>query len=337
MTVGVSPQAPGRTILLAGILALALTTHPVAASSDPIEVSYYPIPLDETAPGTTRVGDLTYRGGLHVTSSDRRFGGISGLIVTQDARHFITVTDIGFKIEGALIHNSQGHLTGVRELNVSPLNGVDGRPLTGKKNTDAESLAVLPDGRMVISFERRHRILVKSRGLRRHIAVPQALYQAPRNSGLEAITALSDGRLLVFTEALRPVAPASNPEALVARGWHLNLAGDWQPMDVQVPRAFKITGATTLTNGDVYVLLRKFSPLTGAAVRVARLPVQESTPANLVQLQTIAEISSPLTVDNFEGIANRTARDGRDYLYIVSDDNFNPLQRTLFLQFEINN
>ena len=107
-------------------------------------------------------------------------------------------------------------------------------------------------------------------------------------------------------------------------------------MDVQVPPAFKPTGATTLPNGSVYVLLRKFSPLTGVAVRVARLAVPESPTASLAQLQTIAEIAPPLTIDNFEGIANWTARDGRSYLYIVSDDNFNPLQRTLLMQFELN-
>ena len=133
MTIRVSPQIPGRTILLAGILVLALTPHPIAAADDPLEVSYHPIPLDETAPGTTQVGDLTYRGDVHLTSPGHRFGGLSGLIVTQDACRFKTVTDLGFKLEGALIHNSQRHLTGVRDMTISPLNGVDGRPLTGKK------------------------------------------------------------------------------------------------------------------------------------------------------------------------------------------------------------
>ncbi len=310
-----------------------MTPHPSAATDDPLEVSYHPIPLDETAPGKTRVGDLTYRGGVHLTSPDRRFGGLSGLIVTQDARRFKAVTDRGFRIVGALIHNGRGDLTGVHDMSISPLSGVDGRPLTGKKNTDAESLAILSDGRIVTSFERRHRILVTSPGLRRHIAVPQALYKAPRNRGLEAITALSDGRLLVFAEDFRP--PNHGPSA--TRGWLRTYEGDWQTMNIQVPPAFKPTGATTLPNGNVYVLLRKFSPLKGVSVRVARLVVPAKTSAGLTQIQTIAEIAPPLTIDNFEGIANRTGQDGRRYLYIVSDDNFNPLQRTLLMQFELNN
>ncbi|MAI10483.1 MAG: hypothetical protein CBD27_07210 [Rhodospirillaceae bacterium TMED167] len=83
-------------------------------------------------------------------------------------------------------------------------------------------------------------------------------------------------------------------------------------------------------------MLRKFSPLKGVAVWVARMAVPESPPVSLAQLRTIAEIAPPLTIDNSGGIANQTVRDGRRYLYIVSDDNFNPLQRTLLMQFELN-
>ena len=66
------------------------------------------------------------------------------------------------------------------------------------------------------------------------------------------------------------------------------------------------------------------------------MAVPESPPVSLAQLRTIAEIAPPLTIDNSGGIANQTVRDGRRYLYIVSDDNFNPLQRTLLMQFELN-
>ena len=42
-----------------------------------------------------------------------------------------------------------------------------------------------------------------------------------------------------------------------------------------------------------------------------------------------------MTVDNFEGISARRTRDRRIVLYIISDDNFNPLQRTLLMMFEM--
>ena len=48
----------------------------------------------------------------------------------------------------------------------------------------------------------------------------------------------------------------------------------------------------------------------------------------------VARLAAPLSVDNFEGIAVR--RDGtRDFVYLISDDNFLGLQRTLLLKFEL--
>jgi hypothetical protein len=40
-------------------------------------------------------------------------------------------------------------------------------------------------------------------------------------------------------------------------------------------------------------------------------------------------------LDNFEGIAARRGSDGGVLLYLVSDDNFLGLQRTLLLQFSL--
>ena len=45
-------------------------------------------------------------------------------------------------------------------------------------------------------------------------------------------------------------------------------------------------------------------------------------------------IDSPRTTENFEGIAVRPNSSGGAYVYLVSDDNFHALQRTLLLMFE---
>ena len=51
--------------------------------------------------------------------------------------------------------------------------------------------------------------------------------------------------------------------------------------------------------------------------------------------EELAEWSPPLTSDNFEGIAVRRNDSGETLIYIVSDDNFSPLQRTLLLMFAL--
>jgi hypothetical protein len=51
--------------------------------------------------------------------------------------------------------------------------------------------------------------------------------------------------------------------------------------------------------------------------------------------EEVARFAPPVQVDNFEGVAVRRDADGRTLVYIVSDDNFNALQRTLLLMFAL--
>ena len=48
----------------------------------------------------------------------------------------------------------------------------------------------------------------------------------------------------------------------------------------------------------------------------------------------LARLESPLAVDNMEGLAV-TQEDGRDIVWIISDDNFNAFQRTLLMKFAL--
>ena len=50
--------------------------------------------------------------------------------------------------------------------------------------------------------------------------------------------------------------------------------------------------------------------------------------------KALVELKLPGTTVNFEGIAAES-RNGRTRLYILSDDNFNPAQRTLLLGFDV--
>jgi hypothetical protein len=40
-------------------------------------------------------------------------------------------------------------------------------------------------------------------------------------------------------------------------------------------------------------------------------------------------------VDNLEGLSARTGPRGETLLWLISDDNFNPLQRNILLMFEL--
>jgi hypothetical protein len=46
-------------------------------------------------------------------------------------------------------------------------------------------------------------------------------------------------------------------------------------------------------------------------------------------------IERPLTIDNFEGLAVVRDPSGGVLVYLLSDDNYSPLQRTLLLRFRL--
>ena len=51
--------------------------------------------------------------------------------------------------------------------------------------------------------------------------------------------------------------------------------------------------------------------------------------------EELAQIGSPLAPDNFEGVAARRASDGRTLIYLLSDDNFSILLRTVLFVFAL--
>ena len=160
----------------------------------------------------------------------------------------------------------------------------------------------------------------------RPLRAPQGLRGAPTNGGIEALARLGDGRLLALTERL-------NADDDHVRGW-INMKGRWQRLRYRRTGLFVPTGATTLANGDVLVLERRFTWLGGFASRVARVSRRDIRAGATLDGTEIATIDLPLIVENFEGIAVRPLRNGGTHIYLISDDNFHALQRTLLLMFE---
>ena len=95
---------------------------------------------------------------------------------------------------------------------------------------------------------------------------------------------------------------------------------------------FKPTGATTLPGGDVLVLERHYPPI---GARIRRLAKATLVPGAMLEAEEIARLEGSLTVDNMEGIDARRGPGGETLVYILSDDNDNPLQRTYLLMFEL--
>lgn len=299
------------------------------AAAAPIRIDAGAVPLDPRDPGVTSEGRLHYRGGLALTSPDRRFGGLSDLRVSPDGKSLLAIADVGHVLTASLVHDDRGDLIGIEAGDLSPLLDLDGRPVEGKRWGDAEGLAEAPDGGFLVSFERRHRIwrYPPGGGIPKEVPPPRELALAPANDGIETLLRLADGRLVAITEGFMTQRGTV--------GWLGDDAGRWSMITYEMDGYFKPTGATLLPDGDVLVLERRYTLIGGAAMRLMRIGKTAFQPDAGIKGEPVGGILPPLTVDNMEGISARRGPKGETLLYLISDNNFNPAQRTLLLMFEL--
>jgi hypothetical protein len=308
------------------------TLEPSETMVFPLEVQAMPTPLDPNDPTRNTVGALTYAGGVELKSTDANFGGLSGLLVDDDGKAFIAMSDRGIWFAGELRFEGD-RLAGVAGVQEAPMLDWRGQPLTFANN-DSEGLAFGPKGVMV-SFEGFHRIwryslrsISAGRSLFEQAATAvgpvKAMEKLPSNGGVEALAELPDGRVLAISEEGR----TKSGEAMA---WLISDDGA-EPLSLPVSDDFKPTDATPLPNGDVLVLERRFSLLKGAAMRLRHIRADTIKAGGSMEAEPLAVIQPPMTVDNMEALA-AIPMDGGYRIFIASDDNFNLLQRTLLLSF----
>ena len=191
---------------------------------------------------------------------------------------------------------------------------------------------MLPDGRVIVSFERRHRIWVYDSPLTDNepleLEAPKHVARLQNNEGLEAIKAMPDGRLIAIAEG--PIGPG-----VVLDFWVLERDGKWRSVGYLMRDGFKVTGAAALPDGRVIVLERWFAAPMAIRNRLRVLTPEQIDGTAIVDGEVIAEFTSDYNIDNFEGLSARTGPGGETFLYMVSDDNFNFGQRTYLYQFRL--
>ena len=303
-----------------GIASCALRTRELPVQTRPANPAIRVVsePVSE-APSPSPVGTFTYAGGLVLTSPDTsRFHGLSDLAVAPDGQ-VVAVSDEGDLVKGRITLDRSGQLAGITDVTLAPLTGLDGKPLSGAKtDSDSEGLALWPNGDLMVSFERNHRIWLYPAKGGPPRAVPFPATDFPDNDGMEAL-------------ALDPVA---GRDAYLAgredtrQTWTCRLAGGCTPfLRPGLDNEGKLVAARALPKDRWAFLLRDFSPMAGATIRI----LITDRAGTRLDLHTITR---PATVDNFEGIAAVPRNDGSIRFYIISDDNFSPVQRTLLMAFD---
>lgn len=263
--------------------------------------------------------EADYLGTYIWTSEAEGFGGLSGIDVSEDGTKFVAVGDRGvlyvgsFQREGELIAGvtAKAHVLQIEESGGGP----------GPK-IDSEGIAWHPDGRIFISFERIHRIrsYAAPGEFGEWLPQPRDFLAFPANGSLEALAIGPDGALYTM------------PEKYLTRDGRIPVYryrdGTWDiPFTIPRRGQFVPVGANIGPDERLYVLERQF---LGFAFRTRVRRFDLSGGGEEVLLQTPAGRH-----DNLEGLAVWRDEWGDLRLTMISDDNFNFLQRTEIVEYRL--
>lgn len=316
------PRARPAALALALLLAGCGVRAQVQPRETPIRIAGAPLPLDPGDARRTRVGELTYAGGLQLTATGAAsFGGVSGIDVGEDGA-FLAQTDGGDLIRGRLRLDAAGRLAGVEDATLRTLVDETGAPYGRKVDADAEDVTLTPDG-YAVSFEHDHRVLRYGSGGGPGVRQPVSpdLARRPGNAGLEAL-AWRDGRFYEGAED--------------GRIWRCGPAPGGACTSVMPTSpfpGFRLTGLDAAGRGFVAVY-RAVDVLHGWRAVIAWLEPAAPDGSGPWRATRLAVLARPLTRDNMEGIAAAPRPDGGFRIYLISDDGFYRFERTLLLAFD---
>lgn len=268
---------------------------------------------------------LEWRGGIILTDSNPNFGGLSSLNLTKDGQKANVLSDKGYRFTIKLRYDEKGWLVG--EDGIECLGTLINPKGKAVKYADTEGQTQFRKGTL-ISQERKHVLwwysppMQKARVLNR----PASMAKLPSNRGIEAITILKDGRLLLLAEG-----GANDSDQLPA--W-IGLPGKWQKLFYPFDGSFRPTDAALLPKGDVLVLERSVF-LGMLSWRLMRIDRTSLIPNSIIQNHSLADAAIYAPRDNMEGLALRINTAGELLVYVLSDDNFSPFQNTMLLQFAL--
>lgn len=279
-------------------------------------------------PGASaRPGAQGLLGAFRWRGTGAQFGGFSALHVWPGGVRFLAITDRAHWVQGQVRRDADGRITGVEAGAPRPLLATRPGPLA-EGRTDAEGIAVGPEGTVYISFEGpgTARVLAYDRidGPARNLPVPPEFRRLQLNSALEALAVGPDGSLYTLPERSGRL---DRPFPV----WRFRDGAWTQPFALPRRGPWLAVGADIGPDGRFYLLERDLRGLAGFAMRLRRFRLTGDGVADEVMLiETEAGLH-----DNLEGLS--VWRDGGGGLVatMVSDDNFRFFQRTEIVEYRL--
>lgn len=253
------------------------------------------------------------------------FGGFSGFVLEPDGKNFLSISDRGAWVRGQLERDTDGDLTGVALTDHGRLHEVSGRPLA-TDDANAEAIVLDMDGRAYVSFEGFHRV-------RRFADIDGPAAKVPshpdfahlqNNSGLEALAIDGAGQIYAIPERSGALTRPFPVYRLTGNRWE-------KALSLRRDGPFLVSDATFGPDGRFYLLERDFEWLGGFRTRVRRFDLG---PKGFENEETLLQTRFG-ELDNMEGIQVWRDPQGSLRVLLMSDDNFFPLQRTMFAEYVV--
>ena len=249
--------------------------------------------------------------------------GLSGLEVEDDGNRFLAVGDRGFWISGRFVRDGDA-IVDVEINQLRAILGNNGFPVAARRVgdwSDAEGLAVGPDGTAWISFERWAHVSRYGEGLTgagEWIPDHPTFYEHAENWQLEALAVSPEGTLYTFSE--KPLPEGFPIYRFNGTAWSID--GYLPEHDL-----FSIVGADFDPNGDLYLLERKLVVGLWWQNRIRRIRLDSGTD----EILWTGERGEYL---NLEGISVWRDDNGLR-LTLVADNNGDIDEPTQFVEFRL--
>ena len=299
---------------------------------EPIALVFESVLLNADDPDQITLGPLTYQHGWSISSDHAYFGGWSALSLTRS--RMVMLSDRGAWLLARFTPKSVTEPLQEPEIGI-----IAGRGPTwfDKERTDLEAMVPFYPFGFLVAFEHGHRLAVMTElgGWLAPVPMPPGVMEGlSPNSGIEAMTFDQKDRLLLFAERGRRPGYGLPAWRISARP---NGEKASETFGLVLPAGHAPTAARRLKDGRILILSRSFSALRGTNIGLHLLSLGDKVTGRSFRPRQIAELQSPLVTDNFEGmdLAPVQGSDQRYTLLLLSDDNVNPVQRTLLLTFDL--